>query len=242
VNRRRLLLTAGALLTVPAFKVYAAPIASAPFRLRLRDAHTGAVFDGPYRDSKGPIAHAMDELYMFFGDHHSGGIIKMDVGVIDFLASVMKATDQTSAIVLSAFRSLETNAMLARTSFGVADNSQHIHGRALDVRFSTKLPEAMETARAMKRGGVGWYPRSGFVHLDCGRVRNWDLGTEGLQEILAAPHSAKPDGATPKGEMLVNGPARLTVGGGRPTVVLAGRSPSGHRRVAGLLQPLGKPR
>jgi len=77
----------------------------------------------------------------------------------------------------------ETNAN-ARTTFGVAENSQHLYGRALDVRFAARVPEAVAAARAMKRGGVGWYPRSGFIHLDTGPVRNWELDTGGLQELL----------------------------------------------------------
>lgn len=74
--------------------------------------------------------------------------------------------------------------MLARTTFGVAENSQHLYGRALDVRFATNLPAAVAVARAMRRGGIGWYPRSGFIHLDSGPVRNWDLDNEGLQDLL----------------------------------------------------------
>ena len=110
--------------------------------------------------------------------------MNIDVGVIDFLANVMAATGQTSAVVLSAFRTPETNAMLARTMFGVAENSQHLYGRALDVRFPTRLADAMVAARAMRRGGVGWYPHSGFIHLDSGPVRNWDLDSDGLQDLL----------------------------------------------------------
>jgi uncharacterized protein YcbK (DUF882 family) len=193
-----------------------------PYRLRLLDAHTGATFNGVYRDSKGPIARVMDELCIFLRDQHSGWMTNMDVGVIDFLASVMTATSQTNAIVLSGFRSLETNEMLARTTFGVAENSQHIYGRALDVQFPTKLPEAMATARAMKRGGVGWYPRSGFMHLDSGPVRSWNLESGGLQELLIAP-AATPHSPTPRGEMLVNGPGRIVIGSGRTPLVLTGR-------------------
>ena len=93
----------------------------------------------------------------------------------------MAATGQTSAVVLSVFRTQETNAMPARTTFGVAENSQHLYGRALDVRFSANLPDAVAVARAMRRGGVGWYPHSGFIHLDTGPVRNWDLDNEGCR-------------------------------------------------------------
>jgi hypothetical protein len=128
----------------------------------------------------------------------------------------------TSAVVLSAFRTPETNAMLARTTFGVAENSQHLYGRALDVRFPARLAEAMTVARAMRRGGVGWYPHSGFIHLDTGPVRNWDLDEDGLQDLLIARRPT-PAGPNQKGEMLVSGPGTLIVGRGRPPVVLPGR-------------------
>ena len=107
--------------------------APAPLRrLRLSNAHTGESFDGPFRDDVGPISQAMSDLSVFLRDHHSGEKIAIDVGVLDFLASVMDAVGATSATILSAYRTRETNAMLARTTFGVADNSQHIYGRALD--------------------------------------------------------------------------------------------------------------
>ena len=99
---------------------------------------------------------------------------------------------QNSAVVLSAFRTQETNALLARTTFGVAENSQHLYGRALDVRFPSRLADAMVAARAMRRGGVGWYPHSGFIHLDTGPVRNWDLDNDGLQDLLIAPRGTPP--------------------------------------------------
>jgi uncharacterized protein YcbK (DUF882 family) len=229
MNRRRFLLRAAGLLSAP-YSAYAMPVAPTSFRLRLVDAHTGASFDGAYRDAKGPIPRVMDELRVFLRDHHSGGIINFDVGVIDFLARVMDATGQTRATVLSAFRSLETNQMLARTTFGVAEHSQHIYGRALDVRFDTRLPDAMAAARAMRRGGVGWYPQSGFIHLDSGPIRNWDLDTGGLQDLLMTPPRTQV-GPTPKGEMLISGPSRLIVGGGHAPIVLPGRGPllSRHR-------------
>ena len=108
----------------------------------------------------------------------------MDVGVIDFLADVLAAVGETSATILSAYRTAETNAMLARTTFGVAEHSQHILGRALDLRIGSKLAAAMEAARAMRRGGVGWYPHSGFIHIDTGPVRNWTLDETGLDHLL----------------------------------------------------------
>jgi uncharacterized protein YcbK (DUF882 family) len=153
-------------------------------RLRLTNAHTGESFDGPFRDDVGPIKEAMGELSVFLRDHHSGETIAIDVGVLDFLAGVMDAVGATKATILSAYRTRETNAMLAKTTFGVADNSQHIYGRALDIRLDSRNEEAMQAARSMLRGGVGWYPRSGFIHLDTGPVRNWTLDGRGFDGLL----------------------------------------------------------
>jgi hypothetical protein len=92
----------------------------------------------------------------------------------------------------------------------------------LDVRFDTRLADAVDAARAMRRGGVGWYPHSGFIHLDTGPVRNWDLEEEGLQDLLSSRRST-PAGPTQKGEILVSGPGTLIFGRGSPPVVLPGR-------------------
>jgi uncharacterized protein YcbK (DUF882 family) len=153
-------------------------------RLRLVNAHTGETFEGAYRTDKGPIPRVIDELCVFLRDHHSGEKTQIDVGVIDFLADVLDTVGETKATILSAYRTAETNAMLARTMFGVAEHSQHIVGRALDIRLDTRLSEAVDKARAMQRGGVGWYPHSGFIHIDTGPVRNWTLDERGLDGLL----------------------------------------------------------
>ena len=153
-------------------------------RLRLANANTGETFEGTYRNDSGPIDRVMEELCVFLRDHHSGQQTQMDVGVIDFLADVLDAVGETRATILSAYRTAETNAMLARTTFGVAEHSQHILGRALDLRVDTKIAAAMSAARAMQRGGVGWYPYSGFIHIDSGPVRNWTLDETGLDGLL----------------------------------------------------------
>jgi uncharacterized protein YcbK (DUF882 family) len=186
-------------------------------RLTLVNAHTGEIFEGTYRNGEAPIAPVMDELSIFLRDHHSGEKISMDVGVLDFLADVMDAVGATRATVLSAYRTPETNAMLARTTFGVAENSQHLYGRALDVYLPARLEDAMEAARGMKRGGVGWYPQSGFFHLDTGPVRNWTLAKTGLGRLLLDGHDSeyyreRPLSITAKSELLArSGGARFPV-------------------------------
>ena len=185
-------------------------------RLRLVNPHTGETFEGTYRDDKGPIQRVIDELCVFFRDHHSGEKTLMDVGVIDFMADVMTVVGETMATVLSAYRTAETNASLARTTFGVAENSQHLYGRALDIHLGSRLTDAMTAARAMRRGGVGWYPHSGFLHIDNGPVRNWTLDESGLGTLLDGERISQNAGA----------PGRL-IGGGKPPVVLPGGAPPG---------------
>src|SRR4029077_6126480 len=129
--RRLFLSLVGGLLATPRL-ARAVPAAPAGLRrLKLFNAHTGESVAGAYLDDLGPIPLAMDELSYFLRDHHSGERIAIDVGVVAFLASVMDRGGAMQATVLSASRTRETNAMLARTTFGVSDNSQHIYGRAL---------------------------------------------------------------------------------------------------------------
>jgi len=180
---RRRFLVAGVLLAIPRLS-WAAPAVAPLRRLRLVNTNTGETFDGSFRDDLGPIATALADLSDLLRDHHSGEKTAIDIRVLDFLASVMDAVGATRATVLSAYRTPETNAKLARTHFGVAENSQHIYGRALDIRLETRNETAAQMARVMQYGGVGWYPRSGFFHIDSGPVRNWTLDERQLDLLL----------------------------------------------------------
>ena len=206
-----------------------------PHRLNLANPHTGETFSGIYRDDNGPIPGVIDELSVFLRDFRSGEKIAIDVGVIDFLMGVMQAVGQTQATILSAYRTPATNALLARTHFGVAENSQHIYGRALDVHFGDKLADAMKAARAMQRGGVGWYPHSSFMHIDTGPVRNWDLDHTGLGTLLVAGRGVRFD---KKGRMLVS--RRGAMVGGKMPAVLRGEGPLGVRDRLARLRKLAR--
>jgi uncharacterized protein YcbK (DUF882 family) len=181
--RRRELLIAAGLSAVAARRVLAAP--SLRLRLKLKNAHTGETFDGYYRDADGPIPEAMADLRTLLRDFHVNVEGPSDVAVLDFLAAVMAASGQSQAVVLSAYRTPETNAKLRATTLGVAEKSQHLYGRAIDVTFDMRLGDAKRFARAMARGGVGWYPNSHFIHLDSGPVRNWDMGGSNLDTLVA---------------------------------------------------------
>ncbi len=216
MNRRVLLGLIAGTMTAPARVGWSMPLPPPPLRpLHLVNPHTQESFYGVYRDQGGPIGSVMDDLGVFLRDFHCDQTHAMDVNVLDFLASVMAATDQTTAYILSAYRTPATNAMLARTTFGVAENSQHLYGRALDVHFDRDLAKAMTAAREMRRGGVGWYPHSGFMHIDSGPVRNWDLDETGLGTLLFEGGHIHFD---ERGEPVVSATERAIIRRYRPTV------------------------
>jgi uncharacterized protein YcbK (DUF882 family) len=215
MDRRVFLSLLSAVLAQPV-AARAEPLLPMVRRLKLFNAHTGETFEGAYRDDAGPISGAMADLSVFLRDHYSGETIEYDIAVIDFLAIVMETIGAKEATILSAYRTRETNQMLARTTFGVADNSQHIYGRALDIHLPGGLDAAMKTARGMQRGGVGWYPDSHFIHIDTGPVRNWELGGAGFERMLLELHHLIANGelgVTPRGELRLGDEQRpLSVG------------------------------
>ena len=99
----------------------------------------------------------------------------IDRNLLDLLSDISwKIGDRTCFEVISGYRSPTTNAMLRRTSGKVAERSLHMQGRAIDVRVQGLDAVLLRNAAtAMRRGGVGYYPNSRFVHLDTGRFRTW---------------------------------------------------------------------
>jgi uncharacterized protein YcbK (DUF882 family) len=76
--------------------------------------------------------------------------------------------------IISGYRSRETNARLRAHSTGIAENSLHLVGKAIDIRIpGRQLGTLRKAAVALQGGGVGYYPKSDFVHVDVGRVRYW---------------------------------------------------------------------
>ena len=118
---------------------------------------------------------ALDKLNHFLRDNRDNALTEMDPLLFDVLWHTTRIVGYGGSIeVLSAFRSPSTNAWLASVSRGVARDSQHMNGNAMDVRFpGMAVYQIRQAARALNMGGVGFYPRSGFVHLDTGPVRYW---------------------------------------------------------------------
>jgi uncharacterized protein YcbK (DUF882 family) len=119
---------------------------------------------------------ALRRLNYFFRDFRTGDSTNMDPRLFDLLYDLKTHLGDRDARfdVVSAYRSPATNKMLRRTSNGVAKNSLHLRGQAIDIRvpdLSTR--RVRDAAVALAKGGVGYYPRPDFVHLDTGTVRKW---------------------------------------------------------------------
>lgn len=150
----------------------------APHRTRwleLASTHTGEVLSVAYRSASGLLDEAVGRLQHLLRDHRNGAQHPIDTGLYDLLADLAEhARVEPRYEIISGYRSPETNAMLHERSAGVATRSLHLEGRAIDVRLKGVSCEQLASlALSTQRGGVGFYRRSDFVHVDTGRVRHW---------------------------------------------------------------------
>ena len=120
---------------------------------------------------------ALKKLNHFLRDWRSQDQTTMDRRLFDILWEVYRDVDGKKPInIISSYRSPATNSMLRRRSSGVARNSQHVLGHAIDFYIpEVPLEQVRAAGLRLQRGGVGFYPTSGspFVHLDTGSVRHW---------------------------------------------------------------------
>ena len=118
---------------------------------------------------------AMAQINYFMRDRRNDQVIEIDPQLVDILHRVQQAAGGLSPIhLISGYRSPATNAYLAARSRGVARNSYHIYGRAADISIpGVSLRGLRNIALSLEAGGVGYYPRSDFVHVDNGPIRNW---------------------------------------------------------------------
>ncbi len=179
VTRRALFVHAGAAATLVTLRPAAAHAAAsrnpAAQRLALLNTHTGERLDLVVRADGVPVAEAMPHIDRLLRDHRNDTTHRIDKGVIDQLLALRDALELTAPFhVISGYRSPATNARLATAGNGVARDSLHLTGRAIDIRVpGLALTRLHAAALALKAGGVGFYARSDFVHLDTGRVRTW---------------------------------------------------------------------
>jgi len=144
-------------------------------RINFYNGRTGEKMDIIYWVDGTYIPESMAEINRFFRDWRNNKVHKIDPRTIDILAAahnILRADEPY--MLLSGYRSPETNAMLRARSRGVARNSLHLKGEAADVRLRARsVAQIAQAAASCRAGGVGRYSGSDFVHMDCGAVRSW---------------------------------------------------------------------
>lgn len=174
---RRWFLRATAAAAVGAVATPAKAAIRAPQRrsLALHHLHTGETFHGVYWADGRYLPSALRRIDWFLRDFRTDEVHPIDPRLLDVLAAMRAHLGARQPFhVISGYRSPATNAMLESTTDGVAHNSLHLQGMAIDIRAADRhLSAVRKVALHLRAGGVGYYPRSDFVHVDVGRVRHW---------------------------------------------------------------------
>jgi uncharacterized protein YcbK (DUF882 family) len=137
--------------------------------------HTGERLTVEYCRAGRYVPDALAALNRVLRDFRTGEVHAIDPGVFDLLHELARATGTGRPYqVISGYRSPATNAALRQRSEGVAARSLHMTGQAIDIRVAdVPLVRLRDAALSLRRGGVGYYPASDFLHVDTGRVRSW---------------------------------------------------------------------
>lgn len=143
-------------------------------QLSLFNTQTGEHFSANYFQNGRYNRRVLDHFHYLLRDHRENKTHPIDRQLIDLLYAVQQKFGGRELHIVSAYRTARTNAKLRRRTRGVAKNSYHTKGMAMDVRIPGIATKRIRNAAQSQRvGGVGWYPRSGFVHMDTGPVRYW---------------------------------------------------------------------
>jgi len=145
-------------------------------KLSLYHTHTGERLFVACRDVRGEYdPGTLSALNRILRCHFTGEVAEIDLRVIDFMEAVDRSLGGGKEIhIVSGYRSAIYNAKLLREGRGVARNSLHLRGKAIDLRIpGIRLESLREAALRLREGGVGYYPGSDFVHIDSGRFRAW---------------------------------------------------------------------
>lgn len=137
--------------------------------------HTGESIAVDFKKDGAYVPEAVERLERFLRDHRNGQMHDIDPKLFDILFTIQQRVGvETPFHLVSCYRSPATNEMLRRRSRGVAKNSMHTRGRAIDVRLpGVDTAVLRDIALELEEGGVGYYEESDFIHVDTGRVRRW---------------------------------------------------------------------
>ncbi|MFA7429648.1 MAG: DUF882 domain-containing protein [Rhodospirillaceae bacterium] len=151
------------------------PMAEAARALQFHNLHTGEALHATYWERGRYRPDALGEINYLLRDHRTGDVGTMAPALLDLLHRLHRVMRSHEPFeVISGYRSPKTNAALAARSGGVATDSLHMRGMAIDVRLPGRaLRDLHMAALNLKGGGVGYYRKSNFIHLDVGAVRRW---------------------------------------------------------------------
>jgi uncharacterized protein YcbK (DUF882 family) len=179
-NRRRFLqlgLGATTALSLPnAFAgLQHSSIAQAERKLSLLNLHTGEHLKTTYWAEGQYQTSELKAINHILRDHRTGDAYHMDNDLLNLLNTLhQKMGSNETFQVISGYRSPKTNAALNQNSSGVAKKSLHMQGKAIDIRLpGCELSDLRKTAINLQAGGVGYYPKSDFIHIDTGNIRHW---------------------------------------------------------------------
>lgn len=143
--------------------------------LAFYNTHTGERLRTVYWAQGNYIGESLGDINRILRDHLANETREIEPKLLDLLYAVSGQLGSREPFhVISGYRSASTNAFLRAHSSGVAENSLHTVGKAIDIRLPGRdLRSLRKVALELKGGGVGFYPKSDFVHVDVGRVRNW---------------------------------------------------------------------
>ncbi|ANF61500.1 hypothetical protein A6037_01325 [[Haemophilus] ducreyi] len=179
VQRRKWLSLGGIVLGASLLptQVMAALSTPTPLVLRFRNINTGDTYAAKFSHRNGSLsATDLNKLNYLMRDRHTNQLKEIDPMLFVKLNQIQQRLGFRNAeiLVLSGYRSAKTNARMRRAGRGVANNSYHIRGQAVDFRISgAPLAKVKMAAESLRNGGVGYYPHSNFVHIDTGPVRKW---------------------------------------------------------------------
>jgi uncharacterized protein YcbK (DUF882 family) len=179
VSRRKLLkigLMAAAPALIPGAAMAAYHIIPKRSRaLSFYNLHTGESLKTTYFANGEYIGGALREIDFILRDWRQNEVKPIDPALLDLLAGIHHRLGTSQPFqIISGYRTPKTNAMLRSSSEGVAAHSLHIDGKAIDICVEGRsLANVRRAAMSMFGGGVGYYPRTGFVHVDTGRLRYW---------------------------------------------------------------------
>jgi uncharacterized protein YcbK (DUF882 family) len=175
INRRRFLVAGAAGVAALTPFGAAARIVGGERVLRFHNIHTGERLSRVYWENGQYLAGPLREINHLLRDWRTDEMTHIDPKVLDLLAELHGLMDTSKPFdVISGYRSPKTNAKLRADGRGVAKKSFHMRGMAVDVSLPGRdLRGLRKAAISLKRGGVGYYGKSGFIHVDTGRVRYW---------------------------------------------------------------------